>query len=75
MVKLKLSLPLMCLIKYHNMKTHGGVEAQLNVYLNSTSDGGELSASHSGHLTSDDRVPNMYWVGGRVRPSELARTL
>jgi len=40
-----------CSIKCHAMKMYGGVEVQLQAFLNSALDGGEWSASCPGHFT------------------------
>jgi len=43
------------LIKHHAMERYGGVEVQLYVFLTSTLNKGEWSASRTGHLTPEGR--------------------
>jgi hypothetical protein len=43
------------------MKTYGGIEANLHAFLTSALDGGEWSASHSGHLSLLD---TRLWLAG-----------
>lgn len=42
---------------------YGGVEVQVQVFLASVLDGGELSASRLSHLT-----PGTHWIGSREGP-------
>jgi hypothetical protein len=50
--KVKLSL---WLTKCHDMKMYWGVEVKLHVFLTSTLDGGEWSASNSGRFIPEER--------------------
>jgi hypothetical protein len=52
------------ILKYHAMKTRGGVEIQLHEFLISALDGGEWSASHPGRFTPGERAPGTHWIGG-----------
>jgi len=52
-IKLKKVKLLLCLIEFHTMKAHGTVKVLLSSALN----GGECSASGSGHSTCGGRVP------------------
>jgi hypothetical protein len=67
----------LCLTKYRAMKTYGGVEVWLRVFLASALDGGGWSSSRPGrfapgrgvlvtHLTGD-------WVGSRAGLDEVAK--
>jgi hypothetical protein len=47
----------LCLIKYHVMKTYGGVEVQLHALFTSALDGGVWSASRIGDFIPGERVP------------------
>jgi hypothetical protein len=38
------------------MKAYGGVEVQSHIFLISALNGGEFSASHLSHFTSDERL-------------------
>jgi hypothetical protein len=45
------------------MKTYGGVDVRIHVFLSSELVGGEWSASRPGRFT-----PGTYWIGGWVGP-------
>jgi hypothetical protein len=61
-VKVKLSL---CYTKHHAIKTHGGGDIDY-VFLITTLDGGEWSASLSGRFTSGETAPSTHCIGGQV---------
>jgi hypothetical protein len=48
------------------MKTVGGVDVLIHVFLTSALDGGEQSASSSGRFTPGERTPGNHWIGGWV---------
>jgi hypothetical protein len=50
------------------MKTCGGVEAYVHVFLTSALVGGVWSASRPGRFTSGERAPDTHWIGGWVDP-------
>jgi hypothetical protein len=50
------------------MKTYGGVDVWIHVFLTSGLVGGELSASRSGRFTPVERAPGTHWIGGWVSP-------
>jgi hypothetical protein len=50
------------------MERYGGVEVQLYVFLTSTLNKGEWSASRTGHLTPEGRKSIAHWIGGCVGP-------
>jgi hypothetical protein len=45
------------------MKTYGGVDVQIQVYLTSAIVGGEWSASHPGRFTRGERAPDIHSIG------------
>jgi hypothetical protein len=45
------------------MKTYGGVDVYVHVFLTSTLFGGERSASRPGRLTPRERDPRTHWIG------------
>jgi hypothetical protein len=49
------------------MKTYGGVDVQIHVFLTSALVG-ELSASRPGRFISGARAPGTHWIGGWVGP-------
>jgi hypothetical protein len=58
-IYVKLSL---CLTKHHYIKTYWGVKVELHAFLTSELDGGEWSASRSGHFTLKERAPGINWI-------------
>jgi hypothetical protein len=50
------------------MKTYGGVDVYMHVFLTSALVGGEWSASRPGRFTSGERAPGTHWIGGWVGP-------
>jgi hypothetical protein len=50
------------------MKTYGGVDVQIRVFLTSALVGGQLSASRLDLLTTRERALGTHWTGGWVGP-------
>jgi hypothetical protein len=50
------------------MKTYGGVDVWIHVFLTSALDGGERSSSHPGHITPGERATGTHWIEGWVGP-------
>jgi hypothetical protein len=50
------------------MKTYGGVDVEINVFLTSALVGGEWSASRSCRFTPGERAPATHWIVGWVGP-------
>jgi hypothetical protein len=50
------------------MKTYGGVDVQIHVFLTSTLAGGEWSALRPGRFTPGERAPGTHWIGGWMGP-------
>jgi hypothetical protein len=50
------------------MKTYGGVDVYIHVFLTSALAGGEWSASRLGRFTSAERAPGTHWIGDWVGP-------
>jgi hypothetical protein len=48
------------------MKSYGGVDVYIHVFLTSALVGGEWSASHPGHFIPGERAPGTHWKGGWV---------
>jgi hypothetical protein len=48
------------------MKTYGGVDVQIHIYLTSALVGGEWSASRPGRFTLGERDPIVHFIGGWV---------
>jgi hypothetical protein len=46
------------------MKTEGGVDVNIHVFLTSAVVGGEWSASHPGRFIPGERAPGTHWIGG-----------
>jgi hypothetical protein len=51
------------------MKTYGGVDVQIHVFLSSSVIGGEWSASCFGRFTAEERAPGTSWIGVWVGPT------
>jgi hypothetical protein len=51
------------------MKTYGGVDVQIHVFLTSALVGGEWSASFPSHFALGERAPLTHWIGSWVGPS------
>jgi hypothetical protein len=45
------------------MKTYGGADVQIHVFLTSALDGGEWSASRPGRFTPGERASGTHWIG------------
>jgi hypothetical protein len=50
------------------MKTYGGVDEQMNVFLTPTLAGGECSASRPCRFTPGEGAPSTHWIRGWVEP-------
>jgi hypothetical protein len=50
------------------MKTYGGVEVQIHIFLTSALVGGEWSDSRPCRFTPGERTPGTHWIGGWVGP-------
>jgi hypothetical protein len=50
------------------MKTYGGVDVEIHVFLTSILVGGEWSVSRPGSFTPRERAPSIHWIGGLVGP-------
>jgi hypothetical protein len=50
------------------MKTYGGVDVSVHVFLASTLVGGEWSASRPFRFTPGETIPDAHWIGGWVDP-------
>jgi hypothetical protein len=50
------------------MKTYGGMDVQIHIFLNSTLVGGEWSASRPGLFIPGKRSPSTPWIGGWMSP-------
>jgi hypothetical protein len=50
------------------MKTYGGVDVQIDIFLTSALVGGEWSASRPCRFTPEERVTSTHWIGGWVGP-------
>jgi hypothetical protein len=46
------------------MKTHGGMNVSIHIFLTSVLVGGEWSASRPGHFTNGERAHLTIWMGG-----------
>jgi hypothetical protein len=51
------------------MKTYGGVDVQIHVFLTSALIGGEWSASRPCRFTHRERTPDIHSIGGWVNPT------
>jgi hypothetical protein len=50
------------------MKTCGGVDVQIHVFLTSALGGCEWPASYPGRFTREERASSTHWIGGCVGP-------
>jgi hypothetical protein len=50
------------------IKTYGGVDTEIHIFLTSALVGGEWSALRLGHFTPEERAPGTHWIGGWVDP-------
>jgi hypothetical protein len=50
------------------MKTYGGVDVQIHVFLTSALVEGEWSASRTCRTTPEETSPGTHWIGGWVGP-------
>jgi hypothetical protein len=50
------------------MKTYGGVDILIHIFLTSAIAGGEWSASHPGSFTPEERAPGTHWIGCWMDP-------
>jgi hypothetical protein len=50
------------------MKTYGGVDVKIHIFLISALAGGEWSASRPGCFTPGERTSDTHWIGGWVDP-------
>jgi hypothetical protein len=50
------------------MKTYGGGDVYIHVFLTMALVGGECSASRPGHFTPEERAPGTHLIGGWVNP-------
>jgi hypothetical protein len=48
------------------MKTYGGADVEVHVFLTSALVGGEWSTSRPGSFTLGERSPGTHWIGGWV---------
>jgi hypothetical protein len=53
------------------MKTYGGVDLWMHVFLTSALVGGEWLASRSDRFTPGERVPDTHWIRGWVAPDPV----
>jgi len=53
---------ILCLTKHHAM-TYGVAKVYLHAFLTSALNGGECSASRSGHLNPRVNAPVAHWIG------------
>jgi hypothetical protein len=54
--------------KHYAMKTYGGVDVQIHIFLSSALDGGECSATSPGCFTPGENALCTHWIGGWVGP-------
>jgi hypothetical protein len=50
------------------MKTYGGVDVQIHIFLTLALVGGEWSASHLSQFTPVEIATGTHWIGGWVGP-------
>jgi hypothetical protein len=51
-------------VDFSHMKTYGGVDIQIYIFLTSTLVGSEWSASCSGRYIPGRNTPGIHWIGG-----------
>jgi hypothetical protein len=54
----------LCLTKHYAMKTYGGADVQIHVFLTSVLVGGEWLASRPGRFNPRKEPPATHWIGG-----------
>jgi hypothetical protein len=50
------------------MKSYGGVDVEIHIFLTSVLAGGDWSNSRPGRFTPGERAPGTHWIGGWVDP-------
>jgi hypothetical protein len=50
------------------MKTYGGVDVYIHIFLTSALVGGEWSASRPDRFIPGERAPDTHWIGGWMGP-------
>jgi hypothetical protein len=50
------------------MKTYGGVDVEIHIFLTSALNGGEWSATSPGRFTPGEIASSTHWIGGWVGP-------
>jgi hypothetical protein len=55
------------------MKTYGGVDVQIYIFLTSALAGGEWSALRPCHFTPGERSPGTHWIGDWGDPQRRSR--
>jgi hypothetical protein len=53
------------------MKTYGGVDVQIQLFLTSEQAGGEWSDSRPCRFTPSERAPGTHWIGGSIDPRKV----
>jgi hypothetical protein len=46
------------------IKTYGGVDVEIHIFLTSALAGSDLSASRHSCFTPEERAPSTHWIGG-----------
>jgi hypothetical protein len=57
------------------MKTHGGGDSYIHVFLTSALVGGEWSPSRPGRFIPREKAPGNHWIGGWVDPRTFKRSV
>jgi hypothetical protein len=68
-INVRWNFPCALLIKHYTMKTYGGVDVYIHVFLTSALVGGEWSASGPDCFTPGERASDTHWVRGWVGPN------